>query len=293
MTSHSGDELDAAPGAGVRGIAGQRFQRLVENIELQDLAEIALAIAQQDRPELDLAQSRETLTELASDFQEMVAQKESNSSVDHARNLCGFIFEKHGFHGNDEEYYDPDNSYLDRLLNLRRGIPISLALLYIHIGRTAGLDVQGIGFPGHFLVGVYQESECTLIDPFAGRVVTSAGLTDLLRQQRGDSAVIDEAHTQPVAARDIVLRLINNLRAIYQQRGDHQRVLICCDQIIMIDPENPQELFQRITIYLQLERRQLALMELNRLRDKVDNSPFRQRIEAMMLEIDFEPGPLQ
>ena len=294
MSSHSphgSDPNDAS--SGVDGVAFKRFQRLAENCDLQDLTEIALAIAQQDRPALDLVESREALADLVSGFQELLLGNKLVSAVETARLLCRFLFEQQGFAGNEEQYYDPDNSYLDRLLQLRRGIPISLALLYIHVGRAAGLNVQGIGFPGHFLVGVYQQGEQALIDPFVGRLVTETGLLALLKQQRGETAVLNDTDTTPVAAGEILLRMINNLRAIYQQQGDYQRVLVCCNQILTIDPENPQELFQRIAIYKQLDQKQLAMIELARLRDKVDNTLFRQRIESMMLEIDVDPGSIQ
>ena len=294
MSSQQTDSDEEGVESGtIRELARKRFQRLAENLKLEDLTEIALAMSQQNRPGLDLAESREALADLVSGFQQMIAAQKPSSAKDYARNLCHFLYEQQGFAGNQEAYYDPDNSYLDRLLHLRRGIPISLALLYIHIGRKVGLDVQGIGFPGHFLIGVYQDDERALLDPFAGRLITQVGLLELLKQQRGAAAVLDETLLQPASASDIVIRMVNNLRAIYQQQGDHQRQLSCCDQILMIDPENPQELFQRIAIYLQLEQKQLALMELGRLRGKVDDDNFKQRIESMMLEIDIDPGPLQ
>ena len=289
--SDGGSGHDA--GNGTYGVAFKRFQRLANNFNLGDLTEIALAIAQQERPALDLVESRAALAELVSGFQQLLSGGESTSAVDSARLLSRFLCEQQGFAGNEDEYYDPDNSYLDRLLQLRRGIPISLALLYIHVGRAAGLDLQGVGFPGHFLVGVYQQGEQALIDPFAGRLVTETGLLALLKQQRGEMAVLDDTFTRPVSASEILLRMINNLRAIYQQQGDHHRVLVCCNQILTIDPENPQELFQRIAIYRQLDQKQLALIELARLRDRVDNTLFRQRIESMMLEIDVDPGSIQ
>ena len=288
---YSGGQYEVSNG--VDGMAFNRFQRLVKNFDLQDLSEIALAIAQQERPSLDLIESRETLADLVSEFQQLISVSESASVAENARLLCRFLFEQQGFAGNEEKYYDPGNSYLDRLLQLRRGIPISLALLYIHVGRAAGLEMQGIGFPGHFLVGVCCQGERALIDPFAGRLVTEAGLLALLKQQRGDIAVLKDTYSSPVAASEILLRMINNLRAIYQQQGDHRRVLVCCNQILTIDPENPQELFQRIAIYRQLDQKQLALIELTRLRDRVDSPLFRQCIESMMLEIDIDPGSIQ
>ena len=294
MSGHEVDSNeDSSDGATIQELALSRFQRIVETLRLEDLTEIALAMAQYNRPALDLAESRDALADLVSGFQQVLAVQKLRSATDTARYLCRFLFEQQGFGGNQEDYYDPENSYLDRLLHLRRGIPISLALLYIHIGRKVGLDVQGIGFPGHFLIGVYQDDERALIDPFGGRLVTQAGLLQLLKQQRGEQAVLEDVFLRPASASDIVLRMINNLRAIYQQQGDHQRVLTCCDQILMVDPENPQELFQRIAIYLQLDQKQLALVELGRLRGKVDDDRFRQRIESMMLDIDVGPGALQ
>jgi len=274
-------------------LARRRFSRLIGAAEPIDLTEIALAIAQEERPELELAACRESLRELVDSYREIRRVTGPTSARDEARLLCRFLAEEQGYLGNDEDYYDPDNSYLDQLLERRMGIPISLALLYLHVGRGVGLEVEGIGFPGHFLVAVVVGGARSLIDPFAGRLVTDSGLRELLDQSQGPKLLLQDHFSQPISNRELVLRMLNNLKAIYHRRGDYPRLLACCDRILLLQPDNTNELLQRVVVYQKLDQQALALAELGRLRITVANPEFRQRLEQMMLAIDIEQGPLQ
>lgn len=273
--------------------ARQRFADLIGQGEPFDLTEVALAIALEERPEIDLNDSRDSLQGLTSTYREVRQTTGPVSARDEARLLCRFLAEEQGYLGNPDEYYDPDNSFLDQVLERRMGIPISLALLYLHVGHGVGLDIQGIGFPGHFLVRVMVEGEAALIDSFAGKLVADADLQQLLARQQGPDAELEERFSQPISTKEFVLRMLNNLVAIYQQRGDAPRLLGCCDRLLLVDPDNTQALLLRIGVYQQLRMRPLALAELARLRAQVANPEFRQRIERMMLEIDLDQESMQ
>ena len=273
-------------------LARRRFARLVETTDPINVTEVALAIAQEERPQLELARCRENLRELVDSYQEIRLETGPVSARDEARLLCRFLAEEQGYMGNEEEYYDPDNSYLDQVLERRMGIPISLALIYLHVGRGVGLDIQGIGFPGHFLVAVVVDDGRELIDPFTGRLVTDSGLQQLLDRLQQPAVELAERFTQPISGREFVMRVLNNLRAIYQQQADYPRLLACCDRILLLEPHNTHELLQRVTVYQRLNHNALALTELTRLRASATNPAFRLRLEQMMLEMDADQGPI-
>jgi len=121
-----------------------------------------------------------------------------------------------GFAGNVDAYYDPDNSYLHRVIETRRGIPISLAVLFVELARGVGLDARGVGFPGHFLVRVDLEDEVAIIDPFTGSVLDHDLLAHLA-DAHGQSA---ERLLAPATASQILARMLHNLRQIHEQRGN-------------------------------------------------------------------------
>ena len=273
--------------------ARRRFSRLVGAEEPLDLTEIALTIAQEERPELELAACRESLRELVESYREIRNSIGPTSARDEARLLCRFLAEEQGYQGNSEEYYDPDNSYIDQVLERRMGIPITLALLYMHVGRGVGLQVEGVGFPGHFLVAVVAASERSLIDPFSGRLVTQEGLRELLDQHQGPGVPLQDYFSQPITNRELVLRMLNNLKGVYHQLGDYPRLLACCDRILLLEPDDVNQLLQRVAVYQQLEQHSLALAELGRLRATAVDSEFRQRLEQMMLAIEIDKAPLQ
>ena len=287
------ESADGDSPEGDRESARQWFIDLIGLGEPFDLTEVALAIALEERPEIDLDDSRDSLQELITNYREVRQTTGPASTRDEARLLCRFLAEEQGYQGNQDEYYDPDNSFLDQVLERRMGIPISLALLYLHVGRGVGLDIQGIGFPGHFLVRVMVDGEAVLIDPFAGKLVAEAELRQLLDRLQGPEAELEDRFSQPISTKEFVLRMLNNLIAIYQQRSDHPRLLGCCDRLLLVDPDNTQALLLRIGVYQQLKMRPLALAELGRLRGKVANPEFRQHIERMMLEIDLDQESMQ
>jgi regulator of sirC expression with transglutaminase-like and TPR domain len=137
-----------------------------------------------------------------------------------------------GFRGNEESYYDPRNSQLPWVIASRRGIPISLAVVYMAIANRAGVPTQGIGFPGHFLVRVGGD-DGVLVDAFFGaRVVTTSHLEDLSRRMLGGPGRVTEEHLRVVDARLIVVRMLTNLKGVYESGGDHSRAMIVCDRLV-------------------------------------------------------------
>ena len=189
----------------------------------------ALLIARDARPELSVEAELARIDALAEPLGQI---DRTLPATEQARALTSYLFERLGFRGNEEDYYDPRNSYLDEVLTRRGGIPISLAVLLAAVGRRAGLQVDGIGFPGHFLARVGGDGG-VYVDPFfGGRVLDEADLGRLARRMLGRAGRLAPAHLAPVGLRALVVRMLLNLKNAHERRGDHAHALVCCDRLV-------------------------------------------------------------
>ena len=190
----------------------------------------ALLVARDARPELDIEAYLARLDAMA----EPVAQalRSAPSPAAQAEILAARLGRDLGLAGNTEVYYDARNSYLDQVIDRRLGIPISLAAVWIAVGRRAGVTVDGVGFPGHFLARV-GGPEGVYVDAFAGgRVLAKADLAALARQFLGTSGSVRPDHLAPVPTRAIIVRMLLNLKLIHEQRRDHASALVACDRLV-------------------------------------------------------------
>lgn len=176
-----------------------------------------------------------------------------------------FIFEEEGFAGNQLNYYDPSNSYLNRVLERRTGIPISLSIVYMEVGRKAGLEVEGIGLPGHFIVRARESGslEAALVDPFNGRMLGLEDCQDRLDEVYGGQVALTQEHLRATTSREILVRLLTNLKAIYARAGRHRQALAAVDRILMLAPFAAAEHRDRGLLLAQLEQLPEAIFELS------------------------------
>lgn len=183
--------------------AGARFAELVARPEDEiPLDEAALLIAAHARPELDVATELRRLDELAGGCKEPTLD-----------GLARYLFDDLGFRGNTEHYQDPDNSYLDQVLGRRLGIPITLSVLTIEVGRRVAVELDGVGMPGHFLVR-YRADPTLFLDPFAGgRRLDAAGCRAIFAELGGSAW--DESYLAPVGPRAILTRMLVNLQNLF------------------------------------------------------------------------------
>ncbi len=197
----------------------------------------ALLIARDAYPALDIGRCKRQIDALAAPLTQGLAR--GALIGDQLRHLALEVFERGGFRGNADDYYDPRNSYLNDVLERRVGIPISLAVLALAVCRRAGIVAEGVGFPGHFLVRVGGPAGA-LIDPFnAAKPLDDDDLTTLLRRTAGQNARLSASHLQPVDMRAIWIRMLTNLRAIHEQRRDHRSALVVCDRLVELDAGPP------------------------------------------------------
>jgi regulator of sirC expression with transglutaminase-like and TPR domain len=230
--------------------ARDRFARLAATPDPElDVEEGAILIAAEEYPGLDVAGVRaelDRLGEAARGFLE--GARDAGERVERLNRL---IFDELGFEG-ASEYFDPRNSYLNEVLERRVGIPITLALVYIGAGRRAGMDLRGVSVPGHFLVKC-AGSEEHIVDAFHGRSVTREECAARLASALGPETPLSPAvHLRDATSREILVRMLSNLQRIFAERGDAERLLACCDRILLLVPRSPQALRDRALVYQRL-----------------------------------------
>jgi regulator of sirC expression with transglutaminase-like and TPR domain len=201
-----------------------------------DLAQAALLIAEGAYPGLDERRYIEVLDDLGRAARRRIDAAGPTSTEDRVRVLVEWLYGTQGFRGNKEDYYDPRNSFLNEVLDRRKGIPISLALVLLEVARRAGVEAFGVSFPGHFLVRAQGAGEPIIVDPFDGRVLTQPELGALHARVTGGSGEISPRMLEPCGKRQILFRLLNNLRNIYMSRGERERLRDALEHMVALAP---------------------------------------------------------
>lgn len=200
-----------------------------------DLAELALELARDEYPDLDV---EAYLSELEGMAHEARTYLRGNLDA-RVTGLCRFLFHEMGFHGNQQEYYDPRNSYLNQVLDRRTGIPITLSAVAMAIGQRAGLEVVGVGLPGHFVAKAVADGEEILFDPFhGGRRLSPEQCEQLVQQVTGMPFHATAANLQTVKLGPLVLRLLSNLKASYLREQDFVRAVRVIERLRQLEPHN-------------------------------------------------------
>jgi regulator of sirC expression with transglutaminase-like and TPR domain len=231
--------------------ARHRFSEVARRAEPAiDLAEAALWIAGEEYLGLDPGPYLRYLDDLANRIRPQLDAE--TAPVDQVGVLNRAIFDEEGFRGNAEDYYDPRNSFLNDVIDRRKGIPITLSLIYLEVGWRVGLPVAGVGMPGHFLVKLDTEAEPVLIDPFAGgAVLTIEDCQRRLNQLYGGAVRLQPDFLAAVSKRQILIRMLTNLKGVYLQRGDYDRALAAVDRVLLLAPNDVTQLRDRGLIHFQ------------------------------------------
>jgi regulator of sirC expression with transglutaminase-like and TPR domain len=183
-----------------------------------DLTEAALLVAEIAYERVDVGRARGKLEDLGrSARRSLAAVTEPATRVDR---LLQFFYGELGFQGNPQDYYDPRNSFLCDVLERRTGIPISLAVVFADVARRADVEASGVSFPGHFLMRSPVPGGALVIDPFEGRLLGVSELRDIYARATGSTAEVPPRLLEPATKRQVLLRMLNNLRGIYASRGD-------------------------------------------------------------------------
>lgn len=243
--------------------ARRRFAAEVSKREGEiDLGLAALLVGAEEEPAAcDVERCVETLERMGREARAYVSAG-GESAVEA---LNHYLFEVQGFAGNRERYYDPRNSMLHRVLERRTGIPITLSVVYMEVGRRAGVSVEGVGMPGHFIVraeGV--NGAASLVDPFEGSMIDDEDCQARLDAVYGGQVALTEEHLRPVPTRAILARILGNLKAVYVQARLPHRALAAVERILLVAPGSRAERRDRGLLLAELGRLPEALQETRR-----------------------------
>ncbi|PFH11027.1 regulator of sirC expression with transglutaminase-like and TPR domain [Collimonas sp. PA-H2] len=244
------------------------FTSLVQHASDVPLFEAALAIAQDVYPQLDFDAPQNEMDRLANTLRQRLAA--DATAIQKLRSLNHFFYQELGFAINVNHYYDTDNSYLHRVIAKRRGIPISLALIYIELAQQVGLPVQGVSFPGHFLMKLTVPSGDIMIDPANGASLSREELEERLEpylptsndEERAASRLSLISYLQVAHPHEVLVRVLRNLKAIYQQGNHWRRLLEVQQRILILLPDDAVERRDRGQAFAQLDCPQAALEDL-------------------------------
>jgi regulator of sirC expression with transglutaminase-like and TPR domain len=269
----------------VPDVAYADFRRAVDCAEERlDLARAALAIASSDYPNLDVADYLSRIDTLAMEVAERVGG-ETNAY----RSIAGLndiLFRRHGYRGNRAAYFDPKNSFLNEVMERKKGIPITLSVLYMEVAQRIGLPLHGVGFPGHFLVKYIDDDQEIVIDPFnGGEIQATASLENLLRRLYGAGATLHPDLLEPITKKQTLRRMLNNLKLIYLGGNDFLRGLSIIDRLLILEPDSAEALRERGAVFLRLECFQQALDDFEtylRLAPDAEDAPVVRRQAAKL-----------
>ena len=248
-----------------RSPARKRFRHLIGLGEAElPLAEAALSISWEDQGGPEPQEALQQLDQIAAGARSRLAELEAPGQLVEALNQ--YLFAELGFHGNQHHYSDPANSYLDRVLATRTGLPITLSVLYLEVGWRLGLPLAGVALPGHFLVCYRGPQEEIFVDPYhGGRLWSREECEHQVTAAYGEAAPQVMAQVlAPPAKRTILLRMLRNLKSSYIEREAFPLALTVADRILLIVPSDPQELRDRGVLRGRLGQVHQALNDLER-----------------------------
>lgn len=271
------------------------FTSLVADDASLPLVEAAAAIAQDEYPGLDTQAVLAEIDALADRLKRRIPA--DAVPVQRLRWLNRFFFQELGFGGNVNNYYDPGNSYLHLVLSTRRGIPITLAVLYIELATQVGLTARGVSFPGHFLVKLKMPQGEVVIDPFTGHSLSREELDDLLLPYKRNRGLLGEFDAplglflQAAQPRDVVARMLRNLKEIHRSAEDWPRLMAVLQRLVVLLPQAWEERRDRGLTYAELGQEVAAVGDLADYLEHAGDAQDRQAITARLSELRRRGAP--
>ena len=267
----------------------QYFSSLVQSDEHFPLLEAAVSLAQDEYPDLDVQQVLGDVDQLLARIKRRLPA--DASALQKLRLLNQFFFRDLNFGGNVNDYYDPDNSYLNAVLRTRRGIPITLAVLWLELAGGLGLNARGVAFPGHFMVKVNLPKGQVVIDPFSGQSLSREELAERLEPFRQRNVTAEDfevpigLYLKSSPPREIISRMLRNLKDIHKTQEDLPRLLAVMDRLIVLQPDGWTEYRDRALVWAAMgdEERAVADLEiyLTHAEDALDIDAMAERLAQL------------
>jgi regulator of sirC expression with transglutaminase-like and TPR domain len=264
----------------------RRFTEMVARPESElDLAAASLLIACEEYPDLDVDGYLGRLDRMAEAVRGRLGDRRPSAA---AEALNSLLFRDQGFKGNVDDYYDPRNSFMSDVMDRRMGIPITLCTLYMEVGRRAGLVVDGVGLPGHFIVrvGGTDDDAAVLVDPFyAGAVLSPEDCQSRLDRIYEGRLKLEDGMLARCDGKAILARMLRNLKAIYTRGGDEARALNVLELLLVVAPGSAEDLRDRGLLYAAMDCYGFAVRDLDAYLARVpgahDADEVRRRADAL------------
>ena len=256
------------------------FERLVKRPEAKlDLARAALLIAAEADPNVDVDGEIHTLESWASQLRSQLDPTWNN--LQKLARLRNFVYEELRFRGDHRDYYSPSNSLLHQVMGRRLGIPLTLSIIFMELGWRVGMPLEGVGFPGHFLVRLAGEPLDLLLDPYQrGTSVHEEDCRKMLHDLSDGKLELRDQHLASVSKHDMIARLLMNLKSAYLRANDDVNALAAVDRLLLLHPDDLDEVRDRGLLLYRLERFGPALQALTRYLGGRPEAPDRESIEA-------------
>lgn len=266
--------------------ARDRFTNEVQRPdEAINLALAALYIAQEEYPELDCHAYMQRLDRMADELRDRLPSEAYPLKI--IRAINEYLFEAQGFVGNSQEYYNPQNSFLNQVLDRRTGIPITLSLVYLELAKRIDFPMAGVGMPGHFLVRPTLAEMAIFVDAFRkGEVMFEEDCHDLIKTLYGPEARMLPQHLEPIGAKPFLARILTNLKVIYLQQQDIPRALAAIDRVLLLLPSSLMERRDRGLIYYREGKLSEAKADLKHYLLNHPNAPDIFEIQQVISQIN-------
>jgi regulator of sirC expression with transglutaminase-like and TPR domain len=249
-------------------------------------------IAQDAYPELDVERYVGEIERMAIRLRAQLPQ--NCGAEERVVGLNQFLYEDLGFWGNTDDYYDPRNSYLNEVIERKTGIPITMSILYMELGRRIGLPLEGVSFPGHFLVRLRLRGGMLVLDPFSGGAPQSeAELRSRVKRVIPDGVADDlpsadlplDQFLEPASNRQILSRVLRNLKGIYRETDKPERMLDVLNRMLVLTPDASAELRDRGYLYQRLECYRAALKDLTDYTEREPDAPDLDEVRGRLFEL--------
>lgn len=258
-----------------------------------DLARAALLIAKEEYPQLPVQTYLVRLDELAEKARDRLGEETAPLVV--LEEVIATLYERESFRGNQDAYYDPRNSFLNDVLDRGLGIPLTLGIVLLEVGWRLGLPLEGVNFPNHFLVRFHGDTMNLLIDPFdGGRSRFEDQAQELLDRVYGGTVRMRQEFLRPADRREMLVRLLRNLKSLYLNVRDYTRALAAVERILLLTPAEATEGRDRGMLLARMGRRREALEALESYLDHVPEAHDAGRVRSVLRELrrgrDHSPG---
>ncbi len=267
-------------------IARQLFYREINQPDSSiDLAKAALYMSLEEYPNLETEEYLNILDAMADEVRDRLPAQ--NYPLRIIQTINRYLYEELKFASNDADYYDPRNSFLNQVIDRRTGIPISLSLVYLEVAKRIDFPMVGIGMPGHFLIKPDFADAAIFVDAFnGGNILFTEDCQDIISRIYGKPMELPPAFLAPVSSRQLLARMLGNLKAIYLQQRDAMKVLRAIELILLLFPDALGERRDRGILYYQLGRLPEARPDLEVYLRNIPNAPDAGRIRQLLDRLD-------